>query len=282
MLSVLPLCVYERWVVKLSEIVNDLTDGVEDWPEIPCVITIIINSFVCAVIEVTVIGLEPELDSRLYPWQFVSIPKIANVAEPELPEASVAWTVLAPPRPDGTVNVTPENEPVALVVTVAGEVDTVVPANFIVITELAAKPWPETVTDVPGSPRVGLMLIEAALTLKVAVAELPYWSVTLTVWVPKAEAGTANVVPEGIEPEPVAVVLVTLFPSYLTVNAELDTKFEPETVTDVPTGPLVGLREIVGVVTVKVADAEFELASVAVTVLPPGVDPEGTVKVAVK
>ena len=55
----------------------------------------------------------------------------------------------------------------------------------------------------------------------------------------------------------------------------------PVTVTVVPTGPVLGDRVIAGVVTVKVADALFELASVALTVLPPAVE-VGTTKVAVK
>jgi len=41
---------------------------------------------------------------------------------------------------------------------------------------------------------------------------------------------------------------------------------EPVTVTEVPTGPWVRDKEIAGVVTVKVAEAVFALASVAVTV----------------
>jgi hypothetical protein len=56
---------------------------------------------------------------------------------------------------------------------------------------------------------------------------------------------------------------------------------EPVTVTEVPTAPEVGDRVIAGVVTVKVAEAVFALASVAVTVLPPAVE-DGTTKVAVK
>ncbi len=56
---------------------------------------------------------------------------------------------------------------------------------------------------------------------------------------------------------------------------------EPVTVTVVPTAPVLGDRVIAGVVTVKVADAVFELASVALTVLAPAVE-EGTTKVAVK
>jgi hypothetical protein len=124
------------------------------------VITIIINSFACAVVEDVVIGLEPELDSEPYPMQFVSIPQIVNVAEAEWLLASVAWTVLLPVEDDGTVN-KPENEPVLSVVIEAGVVVTVFELNFIVMVELAAKPWPDTVTDVPASPLVGLMLIEA-------------------------------------------------------------------------------------------------------------------------
>lgn len=84
-----------------------------------------------------------------------------------------------------------------------------------------------------------------------------------------------NVVPGGIEPELLAVGVAATFPSYATFNAELGTKFEPDTVTDAPTIPLVGLIEIVGVVTVKVADAEFDLASVAVTFWLPAED-DGT------
>jgi hypothetical protein len=87
-----------------------------------------------------------------------------------------------------------------------------------------------------------------------------------------------NVAPEGIEPEPVAVVVATVFPSYVTVIAELGTKFEPDTVTDVLTGPLDGERVIAGTVTVKVAEAELPRASVALTVLPPVVE-GGTVNV---
>ena len=56
---------------------------------------------------------------------------------------------------------------------------------------------------------------------------------------------------------------------------------EPVTVTEVPKRPWTGDRVIVGSVTVNVAEALFELASVAVTVLPPAVE-EGTTKVAVK
>ena len=74
------------------------------------------------------------------------------------------------------------------------------------------------------------------------------------------------IVPPAMDIEPIVV---------LTENPE------PVTVTLVPTGPEVGLRLIEGVVTVKVADAVFALASVAVTVLAPAED-AGTLNVAEK
>ena len=53
------------------------------------------------------------------------------------------------------------------------------------------------------------------------------------------------------------------------VIAEFATKLLPVTVTDVPAGPLVGFSDIVAtgvVVTVNCAEAEFDDASVALTV----------------
>jgi hypothetical protein len=79
------------------------------------------------------------------------------------------------------VNTTPENEPKLSVCTGDGTVVTGFELNLTVMAELAAKPCPDTVTDVPTGPLVGLMLIEAALTLKAAEAELELASVALTV-----------------------------------------------------------------------------------------------------
>ena len=85
------------------------------------------------------------------------------------------------------MNVALENEPVASVTTVDGEVETVVPANVTVIGELAAKPVPEAVTDVPLGPLAGLVM-RFGVTVKLAVAAL--WlellSVAVTVWLPAA------------------------------------------------------------------------------------------------
>jgi hypothetical protein len=116
--------------------------------------------------------------------------------------------------------------------------------------------------------------------VKGAEAELKLASVALTVWDPATEAGTVNVTPGGIEPELSAVVAITVALSYFIVIVDKGTKFVPLTVTSLPTDPLDGFREIDGDVTVKVAEAELPLASVALTVLSPVVD-GGTVNRAV-
>jgi hypothetical protein len=69
------------------------------------------------------------------------------------------------------VNVTLENEPELLVVTVLGEVVCVVPANSIVTVEEAAKPEPDMVTVEPAAPDVGFKAIDG-VTVYVAVGEL--------------------------------------------------------------------------------------------------------------
>ena len=57
--------------------------------------------------------------------------------------------------------------------------------------------------------------------------------------------------------------VVTVVPANFIVIVELGQKLEPDTVTDVPTGPLVGDNAIEDTVTVKVVEAEWLLASVA-------------------
>lgn len=161
------------------------------------------------------------------------------------------------------MNVTPVGIVPALSVwTVAGFVATAVPANVTVITELGAKPEPVTVTVVPTAPVVGLRDAVGTVIVKVAEAGLPFASVARTVLAPEPEpAGTVN----EAENVPVAlvVVVVTVLPAKVIVIAEFSEKPEPVTVTDVPLGPEVGFRDIVGGLTVKVAWAELKLASVA-------------------
>jgi hypothetical protein len=61
--------------------------------------------------------------------------------------------------------------PEADVLTVAGEVVTVAPANFIVIADEGARPAPVTVTVVPTGPEVGDRVIDE-VTVKAAFPEL--------------------------------------------------------------------------------------------------------------
>ena len=69
---------------------------------------------------------------------------------------------------EGTANVAVK-EPVAEVVTVVGEVETIVPSYLMVIVEEAANPLPVTLTLEPVMLLVGLALIDA-LTMKVVEA----------------------------------------------------------------------------------------------------------------
>lgn len=72
-----------------------------------------------------------------------------------------------------------------------------------------------------------------------------------------------------LEAVTVAGVVWTCEGPNVTTIMEEGTKFDPDTVTVVPIGPLVGDRDIDGVVTVKRAFAESLLSSMAVTMWPP-------------
>jgi hypothetical protein len=177
--------------------------------------------------------------------------------------SSIALTMWPPEAEVGTLNATPSGiEPDGVVVVFA----TILPSNSIAMLEDAAKLEPDTVTIVPTGPAVGDNVIEGA-TVKVAEAELPLESVALTMCPPMEEGGTAKAVLMN-EPtvfELTAGDVVCCAPSYVIVIFELAAKPCPETVTIVPTGPLVGKIMIDGI-TVNVAEAWFELASIAFTV----------------
>lgn len=111
-----------------------------------------------------------------------------------------------------------------------------------------------------------LVVVVRRVTVKVAEAASPLASVAVTVLEP-LDKGTTKVA----ENEPtefvvtVAGVVVCIVPLNVIVIVEVPAKPVPETVTVVPTGPVVGLSVIEGV-TVNVAEAVLALASVAVTV----------------
>jgi sRNA-binding carbon storage regulator CsrA len=96
------------------------------------------------------------------------------------------------------------------------------------------------------------------------------------------EEGTTKVAVKAPKADVVTAIglVVCAAPLNDIVTLEVEAKPAPVTVTVAPTRPEVGDRVIDGVTT-NVADAVFELASVAVTVLAPAVE-EGTTKVAVK
>jgi len=87
-----------------------------------------------------------------------------------------------------------------------------------------------------------------------------------------------------VENEPVDEVVAdaTLEPAYATVTLEEEENPEPVTVTDVPLGPLGGTSDDSGEATTKVVEAELLAESLAVTVLDPTGEEEGTVKEADK
>lgn len=186
-------------------------------------------------------------------------------------------TVCGPVREVGTINVEPENDPVASVLVVPLRVRED-PPNVAVNTEFAANPAPETVSEVPTSPRVGLRAIDEPI-VKAADAAFELASVITTVFTPAVEVGTVKVAPVNDPVAPVLVVPLRVTAAVLKV-AVIDLEPPnpvPETATVEPALPVVGFRVITGT-TVNVAAAAFVLASVAVTVWSPAIE-AGTVNV---
>jgi hypothetical protein len=190
---------------------------------------------------------------------------------------SLASTVWEPAVEAGTVNVTPENDPEAPVVTVAGVVVSGTPSYVNVTVWEAPKPEPDIVTVVPTAPDVGDNLADD-VTVNVADGVLVP-SLATTVWEPAVEAGTVNVQPDRL-PDVFVVHVppsVSAVPSYVAVIGRLAPNPEPDIVTVVPTGPDVG-DNVIDDVTVNVTDAMLLKLSTATTVWEPAVE-AGTVNV---
>ena len=168
----------------------------------------------------------------------------------------------------------PVKLPVEVVVMVVGVVAIPALSYDIVIPEFGAKLLPVTVTLVPVGPLVGLSDIVATgaggtVTVNDADAELNEASVALTVCVPAPEEDGTVMEPVKLPAElavTVVGVVVIPEPSYDMVTAEFATKLLPEMFTVVPVGPLDGLSDMDGVVTVNGVEAELDDASVALTV----------------
>jgi len=106
-------------------------------------------------------------------------------------------------------------------------------------------------------------------TVNVAVAMLLLESITVTVWFPARPAGmftNARNAPAPFGPAVAGTVLTIVVPTSTTI-AEYGVKLFPIISTVEPTGPVVGVRVIVGGVMAKVAFAVFPAVSVTLTVL---------------
>ena len=193
-----------------------------------------------------------------------------NVPVAVLPPTSVALTVV-PDVPPGTLN--PQlNAPVPPVVNeplVQAEILTESKTSDASAVE-TEKPVPETMTAAPTGPFFGLTVIAGFVTVNVPVALAPPEFVAVTV-VPVAPLGTLNVQlnapAEFAVKDPLVqleIVLVSKTSDFTFVDAA---KSVPDTVTEEPTGPWVGLTVIPNVdTTVNENDAVAWAPFVSVTV----------------
>jgi hypothetical protein len=178
---------------------------------------------------------------------------------------SVSVTRWFPATAAGTVNEQVKS-PVAFDEALVQNVPEPLGAQVPVIAEVAAKPWPVTVTVVPTGPLEGDSEI-VEMTVNEALALLEEASLAATVWAPMTAGGTVKVQVNApalevvIEP----CVQVTVAVSKVSVMLEDPAKPVPLTVTELPTAPLAAERLIDGT-TLNVAAAEFVEASVPVTV----------------
>jgi hypothetical protein len=183
------------------------------------------------------------------PGPTVKVTPVTESAEVVEPYAPMVWE---PAVAVGTVKV-PLQAPSPL-----AEIPeaTAVPSKVTVMpVSLAPKPVPVIVMEVPGGPLVRLRVMAPPSTVKVTpvtepVAE-PYAPIA---WEPAAAAGIVIVVLQ-FPRESAGIPDLTMVPSKVTATVSLARKPEPVTVTEVPGDPLVRLRVIVPVTTVKMAEA---------------------------
>jgi hypothetical protein len=178
----------------------------------------------------------------------VTVKAPVNVWAPLLvPVMTTGW---APVLIEGTV-IVPDKLP--LLFTVRLLVAVVPPTVTLEMVSDATQPDPETVTILPTGPEVGLKVAVAIVTVKAPVnVWAPLFVPVMTMgWAPAPIEGTV-IVPDKL-PLPftvrvlVAAVPPTVTPEMVSESAQPD----PETVTILPTGPEVGLKVAVAVVTVK-------------------------------
>ncbi len=135
----------------------------------------------------------------------------------------------------------------------AEEKDALAPLKVRAMVEVAAKPEPVKVAELPTEPEVG-ELLTAEVTVKAVEAELVP-SLTATVWAPAVAAGTVKAqekLPLALEEQ--AAEKDRAAPPKVRVMACEAMKPVPLTVVLLPTAPEVGVR-LMAATTVKVAEA---------------------------
>jgi hypothetical protein len=178
----------------------------------------------------------------------VTVKAPVNVWAPLLvPVITMGW---APVLTEGTV-IVPDKLP--LLFTVRLLVAVVPPTVTLEMVSDATQPDPETVTILPTGPEVGLKVAVAIVTVKAPVnVWAPLFVPVITMgWAPALTEGTV-IVPDKLPLLFTVRVLVAVVPPTVTLEIVSDaTQPDPETVTILPTGPEVGLKVAVAVVTVK-------------------------------
>jgi hypothetical protein len=184
------------------------------------------------------------------------LPAPCTGAIPAPPETSVKLTPLLTTPPTVTTTfpvVAPKGTGTVMLVALQLVGVAVVPLNVTVLVPcVVPKPVPVIVTDVPTGPEVGVRLVilgTGVITVKLTLLLACPPTVTMTFPV-IAPAGTGTTMLVALQLVGNAVV-----PLNVTVLAPcVVPKFVPVIVTDVPTGPEVGVRLVIlgaGVITVK-------------------------------
>jgi len=192
-----------------------------------------------------------------------------NTVVENAPDGSDPLNVCAPAGDEGSVNAH-EKLPTAL----DSPVHAVPNAHATVTGELGSYPVPVNTTEVPTGPEVP-ETERRVWTANEAVAEFPAPSVAVRVPTPAPIGARGN--EQAKAPVAFEVCVQTVVPAQTTVTAEAAAKFDPVTLTVVPTGPEAGPTVRSGTI-VSPTDAAFDAASVAVNAYTPGAL-EGTLKV---
>jgi hypothetical protein len=197
-------------------------------------------------VMVTELPGEPLVRFIVSPGLTVKVTPVIESAEVDEPYAPTVWE---PATEAGTVKV-PLQAPTPLAV--IPEVTTVPSKVTAMPVSLAPKPVPLTVMEVPGGPLVLLRVRVPPSTVKLTPITLPVVEPDAPIiWEPAVAAGIVIVVLQ-FPRESAGIPDLTVLPSKVTATVSLARKPEPVTVTEVPGGPLVLLREMVLLVTVKV------------------------------